>query len=777
MVRRGGARFSGGQDRNRNREKSIYGVFAESDSDSSDEEYGYEYGGGLGSNRRGGRNSGGSDRHAKSASTLFVKGGTLEPGNSKDSGEESGGTGRQDGGVSDNEVSAKVSDPDLIDQILEDGQVSYSRETLDTSDDSDEEDDSIARATRTMKQIDAQMSSRRRGNRSAKPPHNPDAGMHPKQMDKMYGKGMKMLQKMGYAGGGLGREGTGVVAPIEVKVRNRNRGLQNEGEMVSANRTIVLGMKKQPRSGNRHNVSYSNRWQKKTGSRSKQGRGHVASTPAPELDLLISELTEKVEWYSEMARTNFNRVQDAERTLSNAEDDMKSLKDALKTSVAFLSSCGKMVPLIVEACKRFDAELEESVVAGDENSCESFINDLADHFWEFGDAEAEDCAQLNVSRIAAGYVLRGLTLLHTDWDVAENNLKGAEILHECYIHFDMYVGNTGIYGHLSDIVLPRLVDYFTNTWNVADTDLGLKCFEEWSSTLGMYDRPGYQFTDQLREAVVARLACAISNENTAHMLHIIVHPWLSALKTTEQWELISAFRRMATVMLPKHAISSAQKCQQVMNSWRVLLDKHAMKEVTSSLTATLTLALKDVQINPKNQDTSVIESAISWHEFLGVGPLCDILCTDFMPRWVKVLRKWLSQPSANYEEVIVWYTGWKSLFPDVMLENAKLEAFLKDALREMDRASRNVLNASASGDDGEAASDGKAPQESIMTRVQKLGASHGWTLIKRHCMLRNGKQVYAFGSAMIYFDGERVMLIKTAQTSPVSLDELVEHAK
>ncbi|KAL8275314.1 hypothetical protein Esti_000763 [Eimeria stiedai] len=60
--------------------------------------------------------------------------------------------------------------------------------------------------------------------------HQQERGWGEAKMAKAYGKGFALLQRMGFKGGALGRDGSGLVAPLEVKIRKKNQALQDEGE-------------------------------------------------------------------------------------------------------------------------------------------------------------------------------------------------------------------------------------------------------------------------------------------------------------------------------------------------------------------------------------------------------------------------------------------------------------------------------------------------------------------------------------------------------------------
>ncbi|XP_053991094.1 septin and tuftelin-interacting protein 1 homolog [Hylaeus volcanicus] len=59
------------------------------------------------------------------------------------------------------------------------------------------------------------------------------------RMQKLYGKGFQLLKQMGYTGGGLGKKGTGIVAPIQSQIRHKKEGLKEQGWRESSNKNFA----------------------------------------------------------------------------------------------------------------------------------------------------------------------------------------------------------------------------------------------------------------------------------------------------------------------------------------------------------------------------------------------------------------------------------------------------------------------------------------------------------------------------------------------------------
>ncbi|GFE54172.1 tuftelin-interacting 11-like, putative [Babesia ovis] len=772
--------------RKKNRDRMIYGGFGNSDSDDIDDmdmpngemTLGYY------SNHYG--DSSDDEGRPSGTSTQFVKGGTLNPDKTtentyKNDVKVSLWTTRKQHNseeaeyISEVEIDEDMDNIDIIDRILDDDQHQYSKQSIHSSDIYDDLDMNVVISSKKIKMGDEPQQNRRQNMKRSNSglAYNPDVGLQPKQMDKMYGKGLKMLQKMGYTGGGLGRDGTGVVVPIEVKMRAKQRGLQNEGEVSDNNRHLITRMQKKQVHITGIDASYSNLWRKR--SSSIRMYPNVQSDPAPELDMLINDLSEKLKCHAEMERSNRNQLDIAEQSLNAAEDTIKHLEDGISHKEKLIESMVSYIPCVIDICVDFDRRLTVTHPTDENFYCDlllQFLNSLSEHNGQ----KSEEVSALRVMEIVCNYTEVCLSNLFNEWDVEEEPNRGSELIHRICESFLVDEMEERVCSFLKFSVHPKVVDYFSNKWSVTDTDKGLRCFEVWNTIPSVKSNINSCLSTEIKNALVKRLINYVSNSGDIHVAHIVVHPWLSIFDNDNIYDLLRVFIQSAKEMLSKECIGDVKRCQKTLEAWKVLMKREDEDMINSHLYSCLTLVLKDVNINPRNQDTIVIEKVLQWHDYIGNERMSDVFCKDFMTRWLKVLRSWLALPSANFEEVIIWYTGWKSLFPSAMLKRTALEQSFKDALMCMDRVSRDVLNSPTSDDHRENVVNNEMTAETVRRHVENVGATHGLTLIKRSGMKHDGKQVYMFGYATIVFDGDRVMFLKGREATPISVEELIKVA-
>ncbi|CDR94455.1 TUFTELIN-INTERACTING PROTEIN 11-RELATED domain containing protein, putative [Babesia bigemina] len=726
----------------------------------------------------GGRRPGGS--------AFFVKGGTLNM--DEDHMTKSGHKGQStkgapeedsDEGVSDTEDASMVYTADTIDRLLADGSERYAKEGHesyeDSSDDDDDDDDDygVRRASSKMKRVDTGRRHRyENSKRDQGITYDADDVLQPRQIDKMYGKGVKMLKKMGYTGGGLGRDGTGVVAPIDLKAPVDKRGMHKDRDSSTLD-IDYMGRVKQPTiRAVPISVNYSNAWRKKKVFRSKHEKQLPASTvKIPEVDQLIKALADKVQWFSEKGRQTYDAVEKAKGALTEAERELQEKESELTEQVEIIEVAEKALPRFMEFFQNVDNAF---INLKDTTNVEVIIpvfENFVDRLFLECDADSTPYCYLGVQSICDHYFMRGLHAIYADWDIAKKPDLGARLVQSCLAQVDSYAYSSKTQAYFDQIIEPKLRKFFSEEWNVADTDVGKRCYKGWSSVISLLDGGGFKRRIAFESPLEVKLVNVIHEEKTIHLSHILVHPFLSSIgmglsERTFVEHFVSAIMRM----ISKYVVSDVDKCLKPIKSWDRLLRRHDTEKIIQHVVRCLQNELKNVAINPQNQDTSVLQNAFLWMGYIGKGNLSEALCCDFMRRWLKVLKDWVMLPTANYDEVIIWYQGWKSFFPEEVIKTSAMESFLKDALREMDRASRNVLNAPTPQKNRERSPE-KCDSKSIMNSVQKIGAMKGVVLIKRRGKTHNGKQVYAFGSASVIFD-DCVMVINGNEARPISLYEL-----
>ncbi|KAJ3299917.1 hypothetical protein HK104_006068 [Borealophlyctis nickersoniae] len=113
------------------------------------------------------------------------------------------------------------------------------------------------------------------------------------------------------------------------------------------------------------------------------------------------------------------------------------------------------------------------------------------------------------------------------------------------------------------------------------------------------------------------------------------------------------------------------------------MDSLLTRTVLPKLVQTLRL---DFSINPAAQDTTPLLWIFRWHALLPGHLLVHLLETEFFPVWHRILWAWLSSPGANHDEIVQWYTSWKSFFPPFLQAEEGIKRQFKAGLDFMNRA-------------------------------------------------------------------------------------------
>ncbi|EDO07353.1 GC-rich sequence DNA-binding factor-like family protein [Babesia bovis T2Bo] len=765
--------------RKKNRKRTIYGVFGESESESDADDDSSHRTTMSFINEGGYESSSDEDVRRPSDTTQFVKGGMLIPETKK---KEKLNKSRFRGSwnesmplTADNNMSDMDedfgSDSDVIDDLLTEDHQHYTK--MYTSDHLTTEDGTrfSGISTKDNGHTDSLQSKFRKSDIA----YNPDIGIKREDMNKMYGKGLQMIQKMGYRGGGLGKDGRGVVAPIEVKFRTKQKGLQDQGEISNATRQLVTDMQEASIHIKVTDISYTNAWRKRD-SNTHVADGSCDSDLTIALDLLIKELLDKLKCNVSMDRSNRNQLEYAQNSLQQAEECMKRIQSDIISRQRQLETSRMLVSDFLASCKNIDKKLDSIVDDSNEKAYCDILLELFGYIRDYENRNSDLMSLLNVDIVTRKYVEYCLARLYNKWDISSKPDHGCILLS----HINEFMISRKEYDTVKSFIFsyiePLIVDYFENNWNVSETDRGLQIYDIWNSVPILGNNSISNLTEKVRSKIASKLVNFMSNRQTIHIAYIVVHPWLEVLGNDRIKSLIHTFIQGAKEMISKDSVNDVQRCLESLNAWSVLLSRENVEELNSHISTCLVLALKTVTIDPRCQDTSIIEKAILWHNYLGNESLSDVFSKDIMLRWFDVLRSWLARTSVEFEEVIVWYNGWKSLFPPSMLKGTSLEKNFKNALMCMDRASQDILNKHTLQTDSKDSNYKEKVKETLKNRVEALGATHGITLLKRNGLTYEGFQVYMYGNASIYFNGDHLMLFNGNNAVEISIDTLIKHA-
>lgn len=84
----------------------------------------------------------------------------------------------------------------------------------------------------------------------------------------------------------------------------------------------------------------------------------------------------------------------------------------------------------------------------------------------------------------------------------------------------------------------------------------------------------------------------------------------------------------------------------------------------------LASSLRQLEVNPGNQEhIEYFTDVMEWSEWFDSDTFSAMLEGEFFPQWLDILYDWSHQSGVVLKEVCGWIEGWRSLFPNSVLEN------------------------------------------------------------------------------------------------------------
>ncbi|XP_051134353.1 septin and tuftelin-interacting protein 1 homolog 1 [Andrographis paniculata] len=529
------------------------------------------------------------------------------------------------------------------------------------------------------------------------------------------GIGMKLLEKMGYKGGGLGKNQQGIMAPIEAKMRPKNMGM---GFKDFKEVTVVPPLQESvEKSLPLPSYAVSSRskeklWSKKASKKKayvtaeellaqKQEQGFEvvqkvfdmrgpqprilvnlenlnAEEKAREQDVPMPELQHNIKLTVDVAELD---IQKLDKELRNEREKVVALQDEMKK----LQNVANEQKLQLENMREVMNVLDQ--IAQKDSSGTLTLDYLAASFGDLQTRFYDTYTLRNLSCIACSYALPLFIRIFQGWDPLQNPTHGMESISqwkkllqekESFSFSDAVSPYVQL---LMEVVLPAVRISGTNSWEARDSEPMIRFLEDWKDLL-----PSPVLQTILTNIVMPKITAAVDSWDPRREripIHHWIHPWLPLLGNKLEHCYHTIRTRLASVLhawqpndMSAHYMLSPWMKVFDAASWELLMVRYIIPKLLG--------VMRELQINPANQNLDQFNWVMAWANAIPTHHMLQLMDV-FFDKWQEVLYHWLcSKP--NFEEVTNWYLGWKELLPQELQANEHVRYRLNVGLDMMNQA-------------------------------------------------------------------------------------------
>ncbi|KAK2564694.1 Tuftelin-interacting protein 11 [Acropora cervicornis] len=342
-----------------------------------------------------------------------------------------------------------------------------------------------------------------------------------------------------------------------------------------------------------------------------------------------------------------------------------------------------------------------------------------------------------------------------------------------------------------------------NSWSPRDSDSMLNLVNVWSPVLPQWILENIR--DQL---VLPRLQAEVDAWNPLTdtvPVHAWIHPWLPFMGDHLEPLYAPVRFKLASALTNWHPSDPSAK--MILEPWTKVFSKGTMDAfILRSIYPKLSQCLSEFIINPHQQHLEPFHWVMEWKDIIAQQHFISLLEKHFFPRWIQVLRGWLSV-SPNYDEVIQWYSGWKGMFSEDLHNNPSIKVHFNRALDMMNQAvtspggflqpgaKENIayLTSTERRREAEAAAIAAAAEKqraesarnvasqnvpsNFKDLIQNLAEENSLLFMPIPNRRYEGKALYSLGKLTLYIDRGVVFVNLQGVWKPVSLQDLMIMAK